>query len=869
MSVHFRLVDATIEQNNNKESDDSKRVFMLYAENDEQPDIHAFDYDPEKHELIIRFVFDIPADKKHKYAEENYDAIKQKLVSDYDSLVTILLRETSSDPKKPKTVLQKHLEAYVAKNTFDYFIHKDLGGFLRRELDFYIKSEIMHLDDLDTDNEQRVETWLAKVKAIKRVANIIINFLAQIEDFQKKLWLKKKFVVETNWCMTLDNIPEEFWPEIVGNKAQIAEWIAMYAIDEADGWANPPTVDFLRQNQRLVVDTKHFSQIFRDRLVASIYNLDEQVDGLMIWSENSQALSFIESKYSKKIRSVYIDPPYNSDASPILYKNGYKSSSWCSLMMDRILQSKALMSDDGLIAVSIDDVQQAEINIGLKQVFGEVLGTMCVRSNPSGRPTQTGYAVSHEYAIICGNTNAMIGRLPASERQMKRFTFIDNNGRYEWRNLRREGSNSDRSARRGLYYPIYITDSSLRVPKISWSETTEEWVALEPPFPNETIVWPNNEDNQEKTWRWGPDKVRNSMDLLTIKKDRTGKLYVYYKRYANEEGVVSVSSWFDAKYSATEHGTALLKDMFYTSPFAYPKSIYTVMDVIYVAGGRESSTFILDYFAGSATTGHAVINLNREFGGHRKYILVEMGNYFNTVTKPRMEKVIYSADWKEGKPQNRNTGVSHIMKYIRLESYEDALSNVEMDTAQGDVFSRLFGDEYLIRYMMDTETRSSLLNIEAFRNPFAYSMKITENNEAKVRPVDIVETFNYLIGLTVQRQGTIDYFRAIADEQGSYEGAVRLQRDDGGEYAFQQIEGTLPDGRRALVIWRSVTDDLLRSNAALDAYFSRYRINPNDREYNVLYVNGDNNLDNIRTDAEHWKVVMTEMEFKERMFEEG
>ena len=279
VTVHFRLVDATTEQNNNKESDDSKRTFMLYTEDAEHPDIHTFDYDPEKRELIIRFVFDIPEDKKRKYKEENYAAIKQKIASDYEALWSILMKDTSNDPKKPRTLLMKHLDAYVAKNTFDYFIHKDLGGFLRRELDFYIKSEVMHLDDLDTDNEQRVNTYLAKVKAIKRVGHVIIDFLAQLEDFQKNLWLKKKFVVETNWCITLDHIDEEFWPEIIANKAQIQEWIDMYAINEAQGWTNPPSMAFLRQNQNLIVDTQHFLR----------YSEISWWQVLMIWIANLEA----------------------------------------------------------------------------------------------------------------------------------------------------------------------------------------------------------------------------------------------------------------------------------------------------------------------------------------------------------------------------------------------------------------------------------------------------------------------------------------------------------------------------------------------------------------------------------------------------
>ena len=131
-----------------------------------------------------------------------------------------------------------------------------------------------------------------------------------------------------------------------------------------------------------------------------------------------------------------------------------------------------------------------------------------------------------------------------------------------------------------------------------------------------------------------------------------------------------------------------------------------------------------------------------------------------------------------------------------------------------------------------------------------------------------METFNYLIGLSVARQSTVNYFRSEPDTAGVYEGAVRLLKDDGGEFGFKQVEGSLPDGRRALVIWRTVTDDLLASNAALDAYFTKHRINPKDREFDVIFINGDNNLENLRTGEESWKVQMTETEFKTRMFEE-
>jgi adenine-specific DNA-methyltransferase len=134
-----------------------------------------------------------------------------------------------------RTLLAKHLADYTARNTFDYFIHKDLGRFLRRELDFYIKNEVMHLDDVQDQTAPRVEQYLTKIKAIRRIAHKIIDFLAQLENFQKKLWLKKKFVVETQYCVTLDRVSEELYPEIAANDAQREEWVRLFAIDEVDG----------------------------------------------------------------------------------------------------------------------------------------------------------------------------------------------------------------------------------------------------------------------------------------------------------------------------------------------------------------------------------------------------------------------------------------------------------------------------------------------------------------------------------------------------------------------------------------------------------------------------------------------------------
>lgn len=292
-----------------------------------------------------------------------------------------------------------------------------------------------------------------------------------------------------------------------------------------------------------------------------------------------------------------------------------------TLMRDRLVLASCVLREDGTLAAAIDDTQQRELSFILSDVFeNRTLGTFCVRSNPSGRPMQTGYSVAHEYVIFAGKSSkSLIGRMEPTPEQRARFSQKDEDGQFEWRNLRREGSDSNRDDRRYMYYPIFISGESIRVPLMEWDEIKEEWIVLEKPCAADSVVFPDNEAGEQKRWRWEHKTVTSSLKHLSVRKDRSGRDYVYYKRRPHEEGVVSVSTWFDAKYSATEHGTAVLKNLFGTSPFSYPKSIFAVMDSIYIGGASYTSSLVLDFFAGSGTTGHATINLNREDNGTRKF----------------------------------------------------------------------------------------------------------------------------------------------------------------------------------------------------------------------------------------------------------
>lgn len=690
ITVHFRLVDATTEQNNNKENKDSKRTFMLFTEDEENyPGIKRFEYDPDAAEIVIRFVYDIPADKKKKYAEENYAAITQWLLSLRRAEMNPLIAPIPTGKgKETTTLIEKHLKGYVAKNTFDYFIHKDLRGFLTRELDFFIKSEVMHLEDLDTDSEVRVETYLAKVKAIKRVGKIIIDFLAQIEDFQKKLWLKKKFVVETNWCITLDKIDESFWAEIISNKAQIDEWIDMYAIDEAEGWTNPPSVDFLRQNQNLIIDTKHFSNTFKFKLLESIPDLDEQTDGLLVNSDNYQAVRMLQRRFACKVKCVYLDPPYNTNESTFIYKNNYKHSSWASMIADRVSAAYETLDENGVLMITIDDEELYDLKAVLDTVIGaeRYIGTIVIQSNPRGRGINSFYATCHEYCL-CYAKNPELAEIVDQElttEQESAYTGDDDEIAYRLLPFRRSGGWSTPQDRPNSEFSLFF-DEQGKLFAVGGERTEEvpaEYVpsciltiedgnvvsysesAFLQKYPSAFKIMPIDTSGLCRVWRWSDrEKILRAGEAgdFVLK---TEKSYAYVQLKDRIKGGRKPKTiWCDSKYDSSSHGTNLLKSMFgERNVFGFPKSVYSTKDSLHSIVGNDEQSIVLDLFGGSATTGHAVILLNRKDQRKRKYILAEMGEYFDTVTKLVCRKLSMLLT---GRTENRSSAMA---VYPRLSS---------------------------------------------------------------------------------------------------------------------------------------------------------------------------------------------------------
>jgi adenine-specific DNA-methyltransferase len=743
-TVWFRLVQADVPQDNVR---GDTRYFVL---REDQP----LTYDDETKALIIPFAYRPISEEEEEHYLDLYNAHQsrsnRRKTLDRSVLCTaleteILAKLDRADLKaalaavpegRETSALGRHLNRYTARHTMDYFVHKDLGGFLRRELDVFLKTEVMHLGDLVSEEASDMERHqemalhvLTRMRVVRQIAHRIIDFLAQIEDFQMRLFEKRKFIVQTDYCVTLDRVSEALYPEILANEAQLEAWRELYAMDgwpEDLFWQGKFDEAFLAQHPYLMIDTALFDRDFKARLLATFDDIDGATDGVLIHGENFQALSLLRAQYDEREECIFIDPPYNTGNDDFVYKDNYQHSSWLSMMRDRLVLGRGLLAEDGAIFISIDDEEQENLRQLCNEVYGRgnFVANIVWQKKYAPQNDARWLSDDHDHVVLYARNKQVWrpNRLPRTEKQNQHYSNPDDDPRGPWMSDN-YASNKSAEERPNLYYPIVNPN------------TGEE-------------IWPP----RQGVWRYTREQHRRNVknDRVWWGVDGTNTT-PRYKRFLSEVGgIVPRTIWPYQKAGHNQDAVRELQALFGESPFSSPKPTKLIRRILQVAPGSQ----VLDYFAGSGTTAHAVMELNREDSGERKYILVEMGDYFDTVLKPRILKVAFSANWKDGVPQDRD-GMSHMVKYHRIESYEDALNNIRVRQPEGGQLELLRQfDDYMLHYMLDFETRDSptLLAQEAFERPFHYTLRIQQGHESpKDTTVDLVETFHYLIGMHVRR----------------------------------------------------------------------------------------------------------------------
>lgn len=395
------------------------------------------------------------------------------------------------------------------------------------------------------------------------------------------------------------------------------------------------------------------------------YNWNE-TENIYIEGDNFEVLKLLQESYLGKVDIIYIDPPYNT-GNNLIYKNNFHQSEseflidsgeidefgnrlvlnsrskgrfhsdWCSMIYSRLLLARNLLSKEGIIVLTIDDNEIHNMISIMDEIFGEDnrLGIVIIKNNPQGRSSVTGFQVSHEYALFYGNGQSKIGRLPRSQDQLARYGENDENGPFEWRNFRAQYSTESPK----MVYPIFVkTDcSDFRIPKMKWNQQVKKYELLEQPKDDEIISLPVDETGRYRTWKWSIETVNACKEReMGVRKDRSGRPAVYYKGRMKDEGMNPYTIWSKPEYSSSTFGANLLADIIGKGIFNYPKSLYAVIDCLKVANAKNES-LILDFFSGSATTAHAVMCLNAEDNGHRRYILVQLPEKCEVESAPYKE----------------------------------------------------------------------------------------------------------------------------------------------------------------------------------------------------------------------------------------
>jgi hypothetical protein len=723
-TVHFRLVAADTAKDNRKDNDKERRFVLATARivtrTDEDGETFEETILPVAEEdgaLVIRFDY-APQPKGTKQEALVDQAVAAILDDEAVKARWLALTNRAPTEKNPKrTLLEKHLTTYTQKNTADYFIHKDLGGFLRRELDFYIKNEVMNLDDVQgADAFAAIEKNLRMIQCLRAIALDLITFLASIENFQKKLWLKKPFVTRVDYCVPLKELDSGLWNQIAECGAISALW------SELEIEWQKHQLETLAW--RLPVDTGLLTEPLRSVAISCLEM--RNISGTLLVGDNRRALNLASLSIKSRVRTAYMDPPFNTGTDGFAYKDRYRHSTWLAMMSDVARHIRHALTDDGTLYAHIDYNEKERLKLLLDETFSYVTEIIWRIGWLSGYKTKAKKFIrNHDTIYQFGN----------SAPPFFNKTYIP----YPEGYVRRDGNPPD-----GEGYPL------------------------------------------EDTWNCSELDLMNSIQIISFSKEKVGD------------------------QSLTQKNENLLKRI--------------------VISSSEKGDTILDPFAGSGTTAAVAIKLRRN------WVCCEMGKRATTHIIPRLRRVVSGDAYGISRDPDVSWLGGGCFRYVSIEGYEDALNNLDLKRSDAQAsllegFSAEKRDDYRMRYMLDVEAKGSLLSVSDFRKPFDYTLKVAVDSAGawEERRVDLVETFNYLIGLTVRH--------------------IDIQHSRG----FVTVEGWLPTGEKTLILWR---DCEKIGYEELTRLCDRLAINPADSEFDVVYINGDHNIPSVvETTEEEGSVI--------------
>lgn len=381
-------------------------------------------------------------------------------------------------------------------------------------------------------------------------------------------------------------------------------------------------------------------------------------ENLIIRGNNLLALHSLLGQFRGRVKLIYIDPPYNPDSpsNTFSYNNNFNHSTWLTFIQNRLEVAKQLLTKDGVLIVAIDDNEVFYLGVMLYEIFTEhEIHCVTIVHNPRG-VQGTNFSYVHEYAFfVLPKGQKVIGNRRIQGEEI------------DWSPLRNWGGESLRNDAKNCFYPIIVENEKI----VGFGEILsddEHPQAQTEKHGNRYYVYPIDKNGVERKWRYARQSIEEVRHLLRVKRIKGG----YDIEIGKDFGVYK-TVWQDSRYDANAYGTQLVRSLVPDSAFDFPKSLWNVYDCLYAVIAQDKSAIVLDFFAGSGTTAHAVLELNKEDGGNRQFILCEQMDYVETVTRERVRRVI------------ENYGIGgfiycELMKYNEafMERIRDAKSSEEL-----------------------------------------------------------------------------------------------------------------------------------------------------------------------------------------------
>jgi adenine-specific DNA-methyltransferase len=677
----------------------------------------------------IRLVFDYRTDKTAQVTPE---------------LLQAWLAE--KEVELPLEVVTHHLNKFINLRKVDFFIHRRLGEYLREQIDFYVKSELVRLTEPYT---------LKRALAVQAAAGVVIDFLDRLEELQKRLWEMKKFVFGVGYIITLDRI--SLWAGTAWLDARLPQILDRQKDEwQALGLGRFKAVDQLKNGggvcKPLPVDTRLFDEAFKWELLEAIGQagpLDGLLDGIAVQSDNWQALNSFGARLRDRIKCFYIDPPYNTGTDGFPYKDGYQHSSWLSMIEDRLKAARPLMKQNGAIFVSIDANEQRHLQIALDNAFGpqnrveEIIWAQNTTKNQS--PT---YSTNHEYVQVYAKSLEAVKRdermfrepkpgyaeltelmeklnpqYPAVEDIEKEIKALFERHKAElaaeleeqdleydknidmWKGLynynRAEYRDADGKLvteleARPVEAKIWIwREDNPSMPQVKADSQKDEF--RQPNHPAYRFYTPLHPKTRKPSpapkrgWVWPFSRIDGQTFCFEelaadnrIVWGSTEKKVPQVKKFLHEvETQVSKSVVLDYTDGEKELTNLTGKNRSFPSPKP------TTLLSRFILQTADDGEWVGDFTFGSGTLAHAVTQAYLADRGRRRFFAVELGEHFEKTALPRVKRVFSAKRWRGGIPAALD-GMGLFLKVLKLTSYEETLENCTLrDEACIDVEARL------------------------------------------------------------------------------------------------------------------------------------------------------------------------------------